>query len=74
MVFEVGHVAEHMVAVLEGAIEIVFTIGGQLVPSVTQRQGTSAWRIPKSVSICCADPDLARIDQCAIWPSSFCIC
>ena len=29
-----------MVAVLEGAIEIVFSIGGQLVPFVTQRQGT----------------------------------
>ena len=28
----------------------------------------------KSVSICCADRDLDRIDPCAIWPSSFCIC
>ena len=28
-----------MVAVLEGAIEIVFSVGGQLVPFLTQRQG-----------------------------------
>ena len=39
-----------------------------------RRHVTCAWRIPKSVSICCADRDLARIDRCAIWPSSFCIC
>ena len=44
LVFELGHVAEHMVAVLEGAFEIVFTIGGQLVPFVTQRQGTVSLR------------------------------
>jgi hypothetical protein len=24
--------------------------------------------------ICCADRDLATIERCAIWPSSFCIC
>jgi len=48
LVFEVGHVAEHMVAVLEGAIEIVFTIGGQLVPFVTQRQGAVSGLLPFS--------------------------
>jgi signal transduction histidine kinase len=48
LVFEVGHVAEHMVAVLEGAIEIVFSIGGQLVPFVTQRQGTVSGLLPFS--------------------------
>src|SRR3954447_16469181 len=48
LVFEVGHVAEHMVAVLEGSIEIVFSIGGQLVPYVTQRQGTVSGLLPFS--------------------------
>ena len=37
-----------MVAVLEGAIEIVFSIGGQLVPFVTQRQGTVSGLLPFS--------------------------
>ncbi len=39
-VFELGDVAEHMFAVLEGAVEIVFNVGGQLVPFVTLRPGT----------------------------------
>jgi hypothetical protein len=30
-----------------------------------------AWRIAKVVRICCGDRDLARIEQCAIWPVSF---
>jgi signal transduction histidine kinase len=48
LVFELGAAAEHMVAVLEGAIEIVFSIGGQLVPFLTQRQGTVAGLLPFS--------------------------
>jgi signal transduction histidine kinase len=48
LVFELGHVAEHMVAVLDGAIEVVFNIGGQLVPFVTQRQGTVSGLLPFS--------------------------
>ncbi|MEP7309485.1 MAG: ATP-binding protein [Acidobacteriota bacterium] len=47
-VFELGHVAEHMFAVLEGAIEIVFNVGGQLVPFVTQRPGTVSGLLPFS--------------------------
>jgi signal transduction histidine kinase len=47
-VFELGHVAEHMIAVLDGAIEIVFNVGGQLVPFVTQRQGTVSGLLPFS--------------------------
>ena len=47
-VFELGHVAEHMLAVLDGAIEIVFSVGGQLVPFVTQRQGTVSGLLPFS--------------------------
>ena len=37
-----------MIAVLEGAIEIVFNVGGQLVPFVTQRQGTVSGLLPFS--------------------------
>ena len=48
LVFELGSVAEHMVAVLDGAIEVVFSIGGQLVPFVTQRQGTVSGLLPFS--------------------------
>jgi signal transduction histidine kinase len=48
VVFELGHVAEHMVAVLEGAIEIVFSVGGQLVPFLTQRQGMVSGLLPFS--------------------------
>jgi len=47
-VFELGDVAEHMIAVLEGAIEIVFNVGGQLVPFVTQRPGTVSGLLPFS--------------------------
>ena len=47
-VFELGHVAEHMIAVLEGAIEIVFNVGGQLVPFMTQRPGTVSGLLPFS--------------------------
>ena len=47
-VFQLGHVAEHMIAVLEGAIEIVFSVGGQLVPFVTQRPGTVSGLLPFS--------------------------
>jgi signal transduction histidine kinase len=47
-VFEIGGVAEHMSAVLEGAIEIVFSVGGQLVPYTTQRQGTVTGLLPFS--------------------------
>ncbi|MEO8259990.1 MAG: ATP-binding protein [Acidobacteriota bacterium] len=47
-VFELGHVAEHMIAVLGGAIEIVFNVGGQLVPFTTQRQGTVSGLLPFS--------------------------
>jgi signal transduction histidine kinase len=48
LVFELGSVAEHMVAVLDGAIEVVFNIGGQMVPFVTQRQGTVSGLLPFS--------------------------
>jgi signal transduction histidine kinase len=47
-VFVLGDAAEHMIAVLEGAIEIVFSVGGQLVPFVTQRQGTVSGLLPFS--------------------------
>ena len=47
-VFELGHVAEHMIAVLEGAIEIVFQIGGQPVPFTTQHAGTVSGLLPFS--------------------------
>ena len=47
-VFELGDVAEHMIAVLDGAIEIVFNVGGQLVPFVTQRRGTVSGLLPFS--------------------------
>jgi signal transduction histidine kinase len=47
-VFEPGTLAEHMVAVLDGAIEVVFSVGGQLVPFVTQRQGTVSGLLPFS--------------------------
>ena len=47
-VFELGDVAEHMIAVLDGAIEIVFNVGGQLVPFVTQRAGTVSGLLPFS--------------------------
>ena len=48
LVFELGAVAEHLVAVLDGAIEVVFSIGGQMVPFVTQRQGTVSGLLPFS--------------------------
>jgi signal transduction histidine kinase len=48
LVFELGAVAEHLVAVLDGAIEIVFNIGGQMVPFLTQRQGTVSGLLPFS--------------------------
>jgi signal transduction histidine kinase len=47
-VFEFGAPAEHMVAVLDGAIEILFSVGGQLVPYFTQRQGTLTGLLPFS--------------------------
>jgi signal transduction histidine kinase len=47
-VFEPGTLAEHMVAVLVGAIEVVFSVGGQLVPFITQRQGTISGLLPFS--------------------------
>ena len=48
VIFASGHIAEHMFAVLEGAIEIVFNVGGQLVPYRTQRQGTVTGLLPFS--------------------------
>jgi signal transduction histidine kinase len=48
LIFEVGGVAEYMSAVLQGAIELVFSVGGQLVPFVTQRQGTVTGLLPFS--------------------------
>jgi signal transduction histidine kinase len=48
LIFEVGGVAEHMSAVLQGAIELVISVGGQLVPFVTQRQGTVTGLLPFS--------------------------
>ncbi len=47
-VFEINQPAEHMVAILEGAVEIVFVVGGQLVPSFTQRAGMVSGRLPFS--------------------------
>ena len=47
-VFEINQAAEHMVAILEGAVEIVFVVGGQLVPSFTQRAGMVSGRLPFS--------------------------
>lgn len=35
---------------------------------------TCAWRILNAGAFCGADRDLARIERCAIWLSSFCIC
>lgn len=48
LIFGVGGVAEHMIAVLEGAIEIEFSVGGQLVPYMTQRQGMVTGLLPFS--------------------------
>jgi signal transduction histidine kinase len=48
MIFELGSLAEHMVAVLDGAIEVVFAVGGQLVPFTTQRQGAVSGLLPFS--------------------------
>jgi signal transduction histidine kinase len=48
IVFELGAAADHMAAVLEGAIEIYFNVGGQLVPFLMQRQGTLTGMLPFS--------------------------
>jgi signal transduction histidine kinase len=47
-VFEPGETADHMTVVLEGAVEIIFSVGGQLVPYFTQRQGTITGLLPFS--------------------------
>jgi signal transduction histidine kinase len=47
-VFEFDQLAEHMAAVLDGAVEIVVRVGGQLVPSIIQRAGTVTGRLPFS--------------------------
>ncbi len=47
-IFGVGTVAERMIAVLHGAIEIVFSVGGQLVPWATQHQGAVTGLLPFS--------------------------
>jgi signal transduction histidine kinase len=47
-VFEVGSAADSMFAVLDGAVEVMFSLGGQLVPFVTQRRGAVTGLLPFS--------------------------
>jgi signal transduction histidine kinase len=47
-IFESGQPAEDMVVVLEGSVEILFAVGGQLVPAITQRRGTLTGMLPFS--------------------------
>jgi signal transduction histidine kinase len=47
-IFVSGQAAEDMVVVLEGSVEILFAVGGQLVPAMIQRQGTLTGMLPFS--------------------------
>ena len=48
LVFAPGSVADSMVAVLEGAIEVFFNVGGQFVPFFTQKEGALSGLLPYS--------------------------
>lgn len=48
VMFEPGATAEHMFAVLEGTMEILINVGGQLVPYFAQRQGSLTGLLPFS--------------------------
>jgi signal transduction histidine kinase len=48
VIFSVGSDADSMVVVLEGAIEVMFSVGGQQVPFLTQRRGSVTGLLPFS--------------------------
>jgi len=47
-VFQAGADADHMTIVLDGAVEILFAVSGQLVPALVQRKGALTGVLPFS--------------------------